>query len=49
MAFDLKRQAILLVAGDQSGVSGKRFYRELIRMADDRFSVHLARIKKEGG
>src|SRR3546814_6260545 len=26
-AFDLKRQAILLVAGDKSGVSGKRLYR----------------------
>src|SRR3546814_14606664 len=28
-AFDLKRQAILLVAGDKSGVSGKRFYQAL--------------------
>ena len=33
-AFDTKRKAILLVAGDKSGVSGKRFYRELIRKAD---------------
>jgi hypothetical protein len=30
-AFDAKRKAILLVAGDKSGVSEKRFYRELIR------------------
>ncbi|WP_352609493.1 type II toxin-antitoxin system RelE/ParE family toxin [Mesorhizobium opportunistum] len=26
-AFDRKRKAILLVAGDQSGVSEKRFYK----------------------
>lgn len=46
-AFDPKRRAILLVAGDKSGVSKKRFYRELIRKADDRFDAHLARLKKE--
>lgn len=43
-AFDTKRKAILLVAGDKSGVSEKRFYRELIRRADERFDAHLARI-----
>ena len=47
-AFDTKRKAILLVAGDKSGVSEKRFYRRLIRKADDRFEAHLARLKKEG-
>jgi hypothetical protein len=36
----------LLVAGDKSGSSGKRFYRELIRKADDRFDAHLARLAK---
>ena len=46
-AFDTKRTAILLVAGDKSGASEKRFYRELIRKADDRFDAHLARLKKE--
>jgi len=46
-AFDPKRKAILLVAGDKSGGSQKRFYRELIRRADDRFDAHLARMKKE--
>ena len=46
-AFDPRRKAILLVAGDKSGGSEKRFYRELIRRADDRFDVHLARLKKE--
>jgi len=46
-AFDPRRKAILLVAGDKSGGSGKRFYRELIRKADERFGTHLARLKKE--
>jgi hypothetical protein len=46
-AFDPKRKAILLVAGDKSGGSGKRFYRELIRKADNRFDAHVARMKKE--
>jgi hypothetical protein len=47
-AFDPKRRAILLVAGDKSGGSQKRFYRELIRKADQRLDAHLNRIKKEG-
>ena len=37
-----------LVAGDKSGGGEKRFYRRLIRKADDRFDAHLARLKKEG-
>jgi hypothetical protein len=47
-AFDTKRKAVLLVAGDKSGGSERRFYRELIRKADERFDAHLARLKKEG-
>ena len=43
-AFDPRRKAILLVAGDKSGGSEKRFYRELMRKADERFDAHLARI-----
>lgn len=46
-AFNTKRKAILLVAGDKSGSSEKRFYRELIRRANDRFDAHLSRLKKE--
>src|SRR5271156_5436440 len=44
--FDPRRKAILLVAGDKSGMSEKRFYRELIRKADERFGAHLVRIGK---
>ena len=47
-AFDSKRKAILLVAGDKSGVNEKRFYRELIRKADLRFDAHLARVGTGG-
>jgi hypothetical protein len=43
-AFDPGRKAILLVAGDKSGGSEKRFYRELIKKADGRFNAHIARI-----
>ena len=41
-AFDPERQAILLVAGDKSGVAQKRFYKVLITTADKRFDDHLA-------
>ena len=41
-AFDPKRQAILLVAGDKSGAGQKRFYKRLIAVADKRFDAHLA-------
>jgi hypothetical protein len=40
-AFDLARKAILLVAGDKSGGSEKRFYLQLIKKADSRFDAHL--------
>jgi hypothetical protein len=46
-AFDPKRKAILLVAGDKSGGSQKRFYRDLIKKAEERFDAHLRRLKKE--
>ncbi len=46
-AFDPKRRAILLVGGDKSGGSERRFYREWMRKADQRFDAHLARLKKE--
>ncbi|WP_096700105.1 type II toxin-antitoxin system RelE/ParE family toxin [Magnetospirillum sp. 15-1] len=46
-AFDPKRAAVLLVAGDKSGVSQKRFYRSLIDKADGRFDRHLLALRKE--
>jgi|SRR5579862_7743830 len=44
-AFDPRRHAILLVAGDKSGVSQQRFYRQLIEKADARYKAHLAKLK----
>lgn len=46
-AFDPRREAVLLVCGDKSGVGEKRFYRQLIKKADARFDEHLARIAKK--
>src|SRR3984885_10514290 len=40
-AFDRERRAILLVGGSKSGMSEGRFYRDLIRAADERFATHL--------
>jgi hypothetical protein len=46
-AFDPARCAILLVAGDKSGVSQKKFYKQLIKKADARFAAHLAQLKQK--
>jgi hypothetical protein len=48
-AFDPRRTAILLVAGDKTGTSQKRFYRQLIAKADERFDARLSRLKKRKG
>lgn len=40
-AYDPKRQAILLVAGNKKGENEKRFYKELLKKADLRFSSYL--------
>ena len=45
-AFDPLRQAIILVAGDKSGVAQTRFYKGLIAKADSRFAEHLERPKE---
>ncbi|QPJ64640.1 MAG: addiction module toxin RelE [Candidatus Nitrohelix vancouverensis] len=44
-AFDPKRKAILLVAGDKSGKSKTAFYKRLIKKADKRFDAHLEELK----
>jgi len=46
-AFDPKRRAILLVAGDKSGVSERAFYKRLIAKADDRYARHLAVLRQQ--
>lgn len=46
-AFDPKRKAIVLVAGDKSGKNQRRFYKQLIAKADERFDDHLEHLKEE--
>lgn len=46
-AFDIERKAVLLVAGDKSGVSEKKFYKDLIAKADKRFDAHQAELAKK--
>lgn len=41
-AFDPDRSAIILVGGGKSGVSQKRFYKQLIAKADALYRIHLA-------
>ena len=45
-AFDPVRRAIVLVAGNKAGQSQKRFYRNLIARADERFDAHLATLRR---
>jgi hypothetical protein len=45
-AFDPRRQAVVLVAGDKAGVSEERFYKRLIAKADKRYAGHLQRLSK---
>lgn len=44
-AFDPKRQAIVLCAGDKS--NDKRFYETMIRLADEEFTAHLILIEEQ--
>jgi hypothetical protein len=46
-AFDPSRAAILLVAGDKSGVNQKRFYKQLIAKADGLYDAHLQRLRDQ--
>lgn len=50
-AFDPDRRAIILCGGDKSGGGEKRFYRQLLAKADERFDAHIVTTRtrqKEG-
>jgi hypothetical protein len=47
-AFDQQRQAIILTGGNKQGANQKRFYAELIRVADQRFAAHIASLRRTG-
>jgi hypothetical protein len=46
-AFDPRREAIFLVAGDKAG-NWDGWYREAIPLADERLARHLAELDAEG-
>jgi hypothetical protein len=48
-AFDPARRAVLLVAGNKKGKSTRRFYRTLVRTAEDRLDAWLAQETNDGG
>lgn len=48
-AFDSERRAILLVGGSKSGVNERQFYKDLIRIADARFTAHLSALRLQDG
>jgi hypothetical protein len=47
-AFDPERNAVLLIGGDKRD-QWKRWYREMIPVADDLFDEHLRRVRRRNG
>jgi len=45
-AFDPRRTAVLLCAGDKTG-NGKRFYKVMVPLADKEYQLHLNRLEAE--
>lgn len=46
-AFDPRRAAILLIGGDKSG-RWKKFYDEMIPVADELYDEHVKQLRREG-
>lgn len=46
-AFDPRRDAIVLIGGDKTGISGDRFYREYVPQAERILREYLAEIEEE--
>jgi hypothetical protein len=46
-AFDPLRQAVLLAGGEKGGAGQRRFYKRLIHVADERYSDHVATVRKQ--
>lgn len=44
-AFDVNRNAILLIAGDKRGKNQRQFYDRIVTIADSRFDKHLANLE----
>lgn len=43
--FDPTRKAIVLCAGNKQGADEKRFYKEMIKLAEVEYQNHLAQLK----
>ena len=46
--FDPERKALLLIGGDKKGKSEKKFYKDLIREAEQIYAAYLEKKNKEG-
>ena len=46
-AFDPTRSAILLLGGNKTGMSQRRFYRQFIAKADELFDAHLTALQEK--
>lgn len=47
-AFDPRRAAIVLIGGDKTGLSDKRFYGQFVPIADNLYAAHLKELEEEG-
>jgi hypothetical protein len=47
-AFDPLREAIILVGGDKQGLNERLFYRDLVKIADERYAAHIATLSQSG-
>ncbi len=47
-AFDPRQTAILLIGGDKTGISDRRFYQRYVRIADNLYDQYLAELEREG-
>lgn len=47
-AFDPRQTAILLIGGNKTGISDRRFYARYIKIADDLYDEHIAELEREG-
>ncbi|OFA00303.1 hypothetical protein DUGA2_48440 [Duganella sp. HH101] len=44
-AFDPLREAIVLIAADKQGIDEKKFYKDLLKKANERFDKHLENLR----
>ena len=45
-AFDPERKAVILAVGNKQGVDDEKFYKALLKKANERFDKHLKRLEE---